>query len=101
MRKREVHINVRTTQEEKNLYQKRAALCGLSLSEYFRKLASGYDPKPLPPIEYQRIISALSEVYGELKKHNTPDTAQKLLEFIIQIQAALFDDRKEARDGHN
>ena len=45
MRKRETNINVRTTPQEKELFQRNAKLCCLSLSEYLRQLASGYEPK--------------------------------------------------------
>ena len=41
MRNRTVGINVRVTPSEKELLQKAAKLCGLSLSDYLRKLGLG------------------------------------------------------------
>ena len=45
MRIRETHINVRTTPQEKERFQRNAKLCCLSLSEYLRQLANGHEPK--------------------------------------------------------
>ena len=41
MRNRTIGINVRVTPNEKELLQKTAKLCGLSLSDYLRKLGLG------------------------------------------------------------
>jgi len=90
LRKREVNINVRTTLDEKNHFVKNAKKCGLSLSEYFRKLANGYEPKPLPPLEYLMLIKVLSGIYAEFKIHYSPETEQQLLNIILQIQETLL-----------
>lgn len=49
MRKRAVGINVRVTAAEKRRMQAAARKCGLTLSEYLRQRALGYDPQPHPP----------------------------------------------------
>lgn len=49
MRKRCVGINLRATLEEKRRMTAAARRCGLSLSEYLRQRALGYDPQPHPP----------------------------------------------------
>lgn len=42
-------IFVRVTLQEKIRIDRSAKSCGLSLSEYLRKRALGYEPKPIPP----------------------------------------------------
>lgn len=49
MRKRAVGINVRVTAAEKRRMQAAARKCSLTLSEYLRQRALGYDPQPHPP----------------------------------------------------
>lgn len=54
MRKRTQGINVRVTTAEKCKIERSAAGCGLTVSEYLRRRALGYTPKPktsfsLPP----------------------------------------------------
>lgn len=48
MRNRTVGINIRVTENEKNRIEKYAKKCKLSVSEYLRKLANGYEPRELP-----------------------------------------------------
>ena len=52
MRKRETHISVRTTPQEKARFERNAKLCCLSLSEYLRQLANGYEPKIVTVTRY-------------------------------------------------
>ena len=52
MRKRSVGINVRVTVTEKKKVTMLARKCGLSLSEYLRQRALGYDPGGHPPRRY-------------------------------------------------
>ena len=39
-------INIRVTEKDKSKLVKLAAYCGLSLSEYLRKLGLGFEPRP-------------------------------------------------------
>lgn len=59
MRKRAVGINVRVTAAEKRRMQTAARKCALTLSEYLRQRALGYDPQPHPP---QAVFTALAEL---------------------------------------
>lgn len=47
-RKRTVGINIRVTESEKKHIVRNAKRCRLSVSEYLRQLANGYEPKELP-----------------------------------------------------
>jgi hypothetical protein len=51
MRKRGVGINVRVSVTEKRKMTLMAKRCGLSLSEYLRQRALGYEPGGHPPKE--------------------------------------------------
>ena len=51
MRKRSVGINVRVSVTEKRKMTLMAKRCGLSLSEYLRQRALGYEPGGYPPKE--------------------------------------------------
>ena len=51
MRKRSVGINVRVSVTEKRKMTLMAKRCGLSLSEYLRQRALGYEPGGHPPNE--------------------------------------------------
>lgn len=48
MRNRNVGINIRVAEQEKNRIERNARKCKLSISEYLRKLANGHSPQELP-----------------------------------------------------
>ena len=52
MRKRSVGINVRVSVTEKRKMTLMAKRCGLSLSEYLRQRALGYEPGGIRPRRY-------------------------------------------------
>ena len=60
MRKRSVGINVRVT--EKKRVTMLARKCGLSLSEYLRQRALGYEPGGHPPTEVFNVLDKLDEI---------------------------------------
>ena len=62
MRKRAVGINVRVTVTEKKRVTMLARKCGLSLSEYLRQRALGYEPGGHPPKEVFDILDKLDEI---------------------------------------
>ena len=62
MRKRSVGINVRVTVTEKKKVTMLAKKCGLSLSEYLRQRALGYEPGGNPPKEVFDILDKLDEI---------------------------------------
>ena len=62
MRNRTVRINVRVTVTEKKKVTMLAKKCGLSLSEYLRHRALGYEPGGHPPKEAFDILDKLDEI---------------------------------------
>ena len=62
MRNRTVGINVRVTVTEKKKVTMLAKKCGLSLSEYLRQRALGYEPSGHPPKEVFDILDNLDEI---------------------------------------
>ena len=61
MRKRSVGINVRVSVTEKKKVTMLARKCGLSLSEYLRQRALGYEPGGHPPKEAFDVLDKLDE----------------------------------------
>ena len=62
MRKRSVGINVRVTVTEKKKVTMLARKCSLSLSEYLRQRALGYEPGGQPPKEVFDVLDRLDEI---------------------------------------
>ena len=62
MRNRTVGINIRVTVTEKKKVTMLAKKCGLSLSEYLRQRALGYEPGEHPPMEVFDVLDKLDEI---------------------------------------
>ena len=62
MRKRSVEINVRISVTEKRKMTLMAKRCGLSLSEYLRQRALGYEPGGHPPKEVFDVLDKIDEM---------------------------------------
>ena len=62
MRKRSVGINVRVSVTEKRKMTLMAKRCGLSLSEYLRQRALGYEPGGHPPTEEFNVLNKLDGI---------------------------------------
>ena len=62
MRKRSVGINVRVSVTEKRKMTLMAKRCGLSLSEYLRQRALGYEPGGHPPKEVFDVLDKIDEI---------------------------------------
>ena len=62
MRKRSIGINVRVSVTEKRKMTLMAKRCGLSLSEYLRQRALGYEPGGHPPKEAFDVLDKLDEI---------------------------------------
>ena len=62
MRKRSIGINVRVSVTEKRKMTLMAKRCGLSLSEYLRQRALGYEPGGHPPKEVFNVLDKLDEI---------------------------------------
>ena len=62
MRNRTVGINIRVTVTEKKKVTMLAKKCCLSLSEYLRQRALGYEPGGHPPTEVFDVLDKLDEM---------------------------------------
>lgn len=62
MRNRTVGINIRVTVTEKKKVTMLARKCGLSLSEYLRQRALGYEPVGHPPKEVFDVLDKIDEM---------------------------------------
>ena len=62
MRKRSVGINIRVTVTVKKKVTMLARRCGLSLSEYLRQRALGYEPGGHPPTEVFNVLDKLDQI---------------------------------------
>ena len=74
MRNRTVGINVRVTGTEKKKVTMLARKCGLSLSEYLRQRALGYEPGGHPPTEVFNVLDKLDEI----AENCSPSTAAEI-----------------------
>jgi len=99
MQERTVQIHFRATEKERIRFQRNAKKCGLSLSEYLRKLAGGYEPRALPPLEYQRIYDLLLDVHADWRSGSDPRLANNLLDVVRAMMAAINSEPK-GRDGN-
>ena len=72
MRKRTVGINIRVTVTEKKKVTMLARKCGLSLSEYLRQRALGYEPGGHPPKE---VFDVLDKIDGMAERCSVRDGA--------------------------
>ena len=85
-------INIRVQPKEKEKIKNMAKRCGLTLSEYLVKRASGYEPRAVLP-------DAFYDFYGELCKLSnselSPETESKLLALIDEIHSELLLPGKE------
>jgi hypothetical protein len=55
MQKRDILINLRVSQEEKRIIERKAKQCGMSLSAYLRSVGLGKDVTVAPPPELETI----------------------------------------------
>ena len=94
MHERTVQIHFRATEKERIRFQANAKKCGLSLSEYLRKLAGGYEPRALPPLAYQKIYNLLLNVHADWRNGGDPRLASDLLDIVRAMMAAIHSEPK-------
>ncbi|HPE96143.1 MAG TPA: hypothetical protein PLT66_08775 [Bacillota bacterium] len=89
-RKRIYGINIRVTQAEKERIERNAKRCKLTVSEYLRQLANGYEPRELPNDNLYNLcrdIEFMKEEYGM----SNPEFAQYLAESLYDIRKLCND----------
>ena len=88
-RNRNTQLNIRLSESEMDKLTRNARRSGLSKSNYIRMLVNGYVPKESPPIEYNELIKAMTDVYSKLTLQHTDEAAKELQTAILQLQSAL------------
>jgi hypothetical protein len=101
MRERICQINIRATENERSRYIRNAKKCGLSLSEYLRKLANGYEPKPLPPTDYGELMRMISDLYVDFHSTGEEKYVNLLIRVLQEMTAAIAPGKRGDSDGNN
>ena len=70
MRTRSVGLNVRVSPAEKQRIQTAADRCGLTLSEYLRQRALGYEPRFHPPQAFFDSLDRLEHLTDQLAQYD-------------------------------
>ena len=91
-------IYVRVTEKEKAHIQNNAKKCGLSVSEYLRKRALGYSPKPLLPETFYEFIEKLGVLCDALGTLNSTEFQSEALKLIDEIYSKLFTPERNVGD---
>ena len=86
MRKRSVGINVRVSVTEKKKVTMLARKCGLSLSEYLRQRALGYEPDGHPSKEVFDVLDKIDEIAENCQ----PSTGTKIAACADEIRDLLI-----------
>ena len=87
-------INTRFSEKEKQIVEQYAAACGLTRSEYLRKRALGYEPRPVLGESFYQLYSKLCNLCNQSISVETEDL---LLELITDIRRELMLPNKQSR----
>ena len=80
-------IAVRVTDKEKQTIQAKAKKCGLSVTEYVKQRALGYEPRAVPP----NALFVLLEKIGDLESKSTSAELNAEIEKLLkEITAVLL-----------
>ena len=90
MKDKKARIELRVTQSEKKKIAKLAESCGLSQSEYVRQRAFGYAPRTVLPDVFFDFYQMFCRLCDEVADKVSPDTEQRLLETVDDIQRQLL-----------
>nr|WP_316612098.1 hypothetical protein [uncultured Ruminococcus sp.] len=90
MNDKNARIELRVTQSEKNRIARLAENCGLSQSEYIRQRTLGYAPRTVQPDVFFHFYQMLCRLCDEVADKVSPDTENRLLETVDEIQRQLL-----------
>lgn len=84
---KDMRIAIRVTAKEKEKIQAKARKCGLSVTEYVKQRALGYEPRAVPP----DALFACLEKLGELgDKASSPELDEEIGAALKQITAEFL-----------
>ena len=101
MRDRTVHLNLRVTEAEKKTIVRNARRCGLSVSEFLRKLAAGYVPKTVPPEEYRQLNQTLLTWYTAFRERGQMVDAATLARAVRGLEDSVLNPERRESSGHD
>lgn len=101
MKIRTVGINVRVSPNEKRRILHNSKMCGLSLSEYLRKLALGYEPRPVQPYEFEVFTFTLEKIYRDSHTQLGKEVQQKFLDILQAIQEKFVLPERRIGNGND
>lgn len=88
-KERNGRLDIRLSVSEKAVVQRKAKTCDLSVSEYVRKRALGYEPRAAPSDELLAFTSALIELAN--KNEASADLEETALELLADIRRSFFE----------
>ena len=88
-KERTERLDIRVSENEKSAITRKAKTCDLSVSEYVRKRALGYEPRAAPSDELLAFTSALIELIN--KNEASADLEEKALELLADIRRSFFE----------
>ena len=89
------NVFIRVSEKEKNLIERNAERCGLSVSEYLRQRALGYMPRAVLPEVFFSFNDKLDELCIAIEGKITTDTEEKIIALIDEITAELILPQRE------
>ena len=84
---KDVRIAVRVTAKEKEKIQAKAHRCGLSVTEYVKQRALGYEPRGIPPDALFLCLEKLGELES---KTGSPELDEEIHIVLKQITAEFL-----------
>lgn len=89
------NLFIRVSEKEKNLIERNAEKCGLSVSEYLRQRALGYMPRTVLPEVFFSFNDKLDELCVVCEGKISVDTEEKIIALIDSITEELILPKRE------
>lgn len=89
------NLFIRVSSKEKNLIERNAEKCGLSVSEYLRQRALGYMPRAILPEVFFSFNDKLDELCVTVEGKITADTEERIIALIDSITEELILPKRE------
>ena len=89
------NVFIRVSENEKNLIERNAKKCGLSVSEYLRQRALGYMPRAVLPEVFFSFNEKLDELCVVCEGKISADTEKKIITLIDSITEELILPKRE------
>ena len=83
------NLFIRVSEKEKNLIERNAERCGLTVSEYLRQRALGYMPRAVLPEVFFSFNDKLDALCVVCEGKISVDTEEKIISLIDEITAEL------------